>query len=85
MTDDPDPARLLDEIGDLLFVSVNLARKMEIEAETALRHGNAKFERRFRLMEMLAKKANKDFPALDLETQEILWTEAKTFEKQKSE
>jgi ATP diphosphatase len=80
MTEHPDPTRLLDEVGDLLFVCVNLARKLEIEAETALRHGNAKFERRFRMMEGLAHEQSKDFPGLMLEEQEELWVQAKSLE-----
>ena len=47
------PARLQDEIGDLLFACVNLARQLRIEPETALRGANAKFERRFRRLEAL--------------------------------
>src|SRR5437763_16779823 len=43
-----DPARLEDELGDVLFTAANLARKLEIDPEAALRHAIAKFERRFR-------------------------------------
>src|SRR5215471_2021380 len=65
--------RLEDEIGDLLFAVVNLARKLEIDPEGALRHAIAKFERRFRYVEKLAEqKAGGDLDAL-----EMLWKEAK--------
>ena len=70
--------RLLDEIGDLLFCCVNLARKLDIDPETALRGGNAKFERRFRRMEeLLAKDGLKidDLPVEDV--LEAYWTRAK--------
>ncbi|MEM6902392.1 MAG: nucleoside triphosphate pyrophosphohydrolase [Pseudomonadota bacterium] len=46
-----DPQHLEEELGDMLFVMVNLARRLDIEAETALRNANAKFERRFRSIE----------------------------------
>jgi len=77
MTAAPDPARLEDEIGDLMFVCVNLARKLDVEAETALRAGNAKFERRFRQMEALAHEKSVDFSSLSLEEMEEYWREAK--------
>ena len=48
-----DMEALRDELGDLLFCCVNLTRKLGIDPETALRGGNAKFERRFRRMEAL--------------------------------
>jgi len=78
MTDNPDPTRLQDEVGDLLFVSVNLARKLGMDAETALRHGNHKFERRFRHMESAAEAQGLDFSSLDLSEMEKLWVQAKT-------
>ena len=70
--------RLRDEIGDLLFCCVNLARKLDIDPETALRGGNAKFERRFRRMEeLLAKDGRKidDLPVEDV--LEAYWKRAK--------
>jgi len=48
---DADPERLRDEVGDLLFVLANLARKLELDPEDCLRSANAKFERRFRIVE----------------------------------
>ncbi len=51
------PARLGEELGDLLFSCVNLARKLGIEPEGAMRDGNAKFERRFKRMEALLEAA----------------------------
>ena len=77
----PDAARLTDEIGDLLFVCVNLARKSKVDVSTALRHANAKFERRFRAMESLAAADRIDFGALDLAAQERYWLLAKQQER----
>ena len=51
LANERNPQRLSEEIGDLLFVCTNLARKLGIDAETALRNANVKFERRFRAME----------------------------------
>ncbi|MEO5374639.1 MAG: nucleoside triphosphate pyrophosphohydrolase [Alphaproteobacteria bacterium] len=54
---EPAPDRLRDEVGDLLFACVNVARKLKVDPETALRHANAKFDRRFRQVEdLLAEK-----------------------------
>ena len=72
-----DGERLTDEIGDLLFVSVNLARKTGVDVSAALRHANTKFERRFRAMEALAVSEGIDFAALDLDTQETYWSRVK--------
>ena len=67
-----------DEIGDLFFAVVNLARFHDIDAETALKQANAKFERRFRAMEALAGPA---FPALSLDEKEEHWQAVKRNER----
>ncbi|KEQ54871.1 nucleoside triphosphate pyrophosphohydrolase [Sphingobium chlorophenolicum] len=63
-----------EEIGDLLFAVVNLARHLKVDPEVALRAANAKFDRRFRVMENLAGGG---FPALSLDEKEALWQQAK--------
>ena len=68
---------IFQEIGDLLFAAANLARKLDVDAEAALRFANAKFERRFRGMESLAAQRGAVFAELDLESQERLWQEVK--------
>lgn len=68
---------IAEEIGDLLFAAANLARKLDVDAETALRSANAKFERRFHGMEALAVQRGEVFAKLGLEAQERLWQEVK--------
>ena len=68
-----------EEAGDLLFVVVNLLRRHGIDAEDALRAGNAKFERRFRAMEALGGPG---FPQLTLDEQDALWNRVKAAERQ---
>jgi nucleoside triphosphate diphosphatase len=63
-----------EEVGDLLFAVVNMCRFLNVDAEAALKAGTAKFERRFRAMEMAAGAA---FPDLSLEDKEALWQSAK--------
>ena len=60
-------AALEEEVGDLLFAAANLARKLSVEPETALRRATAKFERRFRAVEILAKQRGigRDLDALE--------------------
>ena len=68
--------RLL-EAGDVLFVAVNIVRRYGVDPEQALRASNAKFERRFKVMEQLAENEDEDFTALDLDRQEEYWQRAK--------
>lgn len=77
IADGADPDRLEDEIGDVLFVCVNLARKLKIDPETALRRANAKFERRFRDLESEAASEGRDLKAMELDQLEELWVAAK--------
>ena len=76
------PDRLSDELGDLSFAYVNLARHLGIDAEAALRSTNAKFERRFRRIEALLAERGKQAEDSDLEELDRLWNQAKAEEKQ---
>ncbi len=67
-----DPAAIQDEVGDLLFVLANLARKLGLEPETCLRGANAKFERRFRHIEQSLEYEGK-IGGFDLARMEELW------------
>jgi nucleoside triphosphate diphosphatase len=73
----PASRQIFEEIGDLLFAAANLARKLDVDAEAALRAANAKFERRFRGMEALAAQRGEAFADLNLGAQEKLWEEVK--------
>lgn len=66
--------QVAEEIGDLLFAVVNWARHLGVDAETALRSANAKFERRFASMEVLG---GSEFVAMSLDDKEVLWGEVK--------
>lgn len=66
-----------EEIGDLLFVAVNLARKLDIDAETALKKTNRKFRQRFKFIEESIKKNGKTFEDTNLAELDFFWTEAK--------
>ena len=68
----------IDEIGDLLFAVVNLARFHDVDAETALKQANRKFERRFRAMET---SVGTGFSALSLDEKEAQWQMVKAGER----
>jgi len=72
---------LEDEIGDVLFVCVNLARHAKVDFGNALRRANAKFERRFRRMEVLAAGDGTALAQLDLAQLDGYWERAKAEEK----
>ncbi|TKB55429.1 nucleoside triphosphate pyrophosphohydrolase [Ferrimonas aestuarii] len=72
-----DPARLEDEIGDLLFAVTNLARHLKVDPEQALRGANDKFERRFRGVETLAAASGKSMQQHDLDELESYWQQIK--------
>jgi ATP diphosphatase len=73
-------AERAEEAGDLLFAAVNLVRAYGVPAEEALRAANAKFERRFNAMEVLAAEQGRNFAALTLDEQEALWGDVKASE-----
>ncbi|MGD8405109.1 MAG: nucleoside triphosphate pyrophosphohydrolase [Anaerolineales bacterium] len=69
---------LAEEVGDLFFVLVNLARWKKIDAESALRGTNLKFKQRFAYVEQGAKKQNRELTGMTLEEMDALWEEAKS-------
>jgi tetrapyrrole methylase family protein/MazG family protein len=71
------PEAWLDELGDVLFTLVALARRHDLDAEAALRAANEKFRRRFRRMEALSREQGRDLADLDRAGQVALWREAK--------
>ena len=70
-------AELEDELGDLLFVLVNLARFVKVDPEQALRKTNAKFRRRFGYVEAKTRRARQGSRRIHLDEMEALWQEAK--------
>jgi len=76
----PDPARLEDEIGDLLFAAVNLARHLRVDPEQALRGASRKFERRFRQVEARMKESGLSLDTAGLPALEAEWQRVKSAE-----
>lgn len=72
-----DIENIREEIGDLLFVVVNLARHLEVDAETALRDSNRKFSRRFRHIEQRVAENGRTLGEYGLEELDGWWDEAK--------
>jgi tetrapyrrole methylase family protein/MazG family protein len=74
----PDDAHVREELGDVLFTVVNLARRLGIDAEGAMRDANRKFDRRFRYMEQSALAAGIALGDMTIDELENLWQQAKT-------
>lgn len=70
-----------EELGDLLFAVVNLARHREVDPEASVRAANSKFMRRFQRMEQWAQESGNDLSGLDLEAMDVLWEKAKQEER----
>ncbi len=75
-----DQDHIAEEMGDILFVMANLARKLKVDPEEALRRANAKFTRRFQYIERALAEAGRTGPQ-PLDDLEALWLEAKRAEK----
>ncbi len=75
--DTGDRTRMADELGDVMFALVNLARRLGIDPESALRHTNAKFERRFRAIEDRLHADGRRPEDSTLEEMDTLWRAAK--------
>jgi MazG family protein len=77
--------RLEEEVGDLFFVLVNIARYLSLDPESALRKTNRKFRRRFAWMESRLREAGRSVDQAPMEELESLWQQAKAQEKEKVE
>ncbi len=75
-----DHLKTEEELGDLLFAAVNLSRFLKVDPEIALKKANAKFGRRFRAMEKLARENGREFKDLPREEMEAFWNAAKKSE-----
>jgi nucleoside triphosphate diphosphatase len=73
--------RLEAEVGDLMFVLVNIARYLAVDPELALKRTNAKFRRRFRQVESTLAEQGRELQTASLEEMETLWQQAKGLEK----
>jgi len=70
-------AEMAEEIGDLLFVVQNLARRLEVEPETALKETNRKFRKRFGFIERCLKSEGRDLESATLAEMDSYWNESK--------
>ena len=76
--DGRDRGEVAEEIGDLLFVVVNLARRLDVEPETALKTTNRKFRRRFKFIEQQLKQQGRTLEEASLEEMDNLWNVSKS-------
>ena len=72
-----DQQKVEEELGDLLFAAVNVARFLHMDPEIALKKANAKFSKRFHTMEGIARKSGRAFQDLPREQMEALWDATK--------
>ena len=72
-----DQKKIEEEIGDALFAAVNLSRFLKVDPEIALKKANAKFAKRFREMERLARESGREFKNVPRAEMETLWERAK--------
>jgi tetrapyrrole methylase family protein / MazG family protein len=75
-----DDRRIEEELGDLLFAAINLSRFLMVDPEIALKKANAKFARRFRAMERLARESGREFKDVPRDEMETYWEAAKKLE-----
>jgi uncharacterized protein YabN with tetrapyrrole methylase and pyrophosphatase domain len=73
----PTPEEVAHELGDLLFTVVNLSRRLDVDAESALREANGRFKRRFGHIEQEAARLGKPLGDMSLAEMDKLWEEAK--------
>ncbi len=76
-----DPSRIEEEMGDLLFAAVNLARHLKVDPERALRRANAKFTARYQALERRIAAKGRRQGAMDLEEMEKIWSQVKQWER----
>jgi len=77
----PDPRRVAEEVGDLLFTAVNVARLLGVDPESALKAANRKFRRRFGYVEARLREGGRGPADSTLDEMEALWQEAKAAER----
>ena len=70
-----------EEVGDLLFIAVNLARHLNVEPEAALKQGNRKFTSRFHYIEQKVAETGRELKDCELVELDALWDRAKTLDK----
>ena len=75
--DNGDTEHIAEEVGDLLFAVVNLARRLDVEPETALKKTNRKFRKRFKFIEQQLKLDGKTLEESSLDEMDALWNKAK--------
>ncbi len=80
-----DSKKAEEELGDLLFAAVNLARFVQVDPEIALKKANAKFQRRFMEMEKAARQSDRTFDGMPREDKESLWDAVKHGEKKNAD